>query len=189
MPRASTISGADRPVENISARTARPPDWLIWPAATILISPASASGDTRRSGAVVAPPEVEDAWFTREKSSPRIQFAAFCGSMMLELIQQHNDAPSVYKETIEKRGYGFHHWGVATNNFDADVARLRAAGYAEAFFARVPTGGRVAYMDTTAHLSGMIEYIELGPGFDPAFGAFYRATIAWDGKDPVRSFV
>ena len=114
---------------------------------------------------------------------------SFAGHMMIELIQQHNDAPSVYKETIEKRGYGFHHWGVATNNFDADVARLRAAGYAEVFFARVPTGGRVAYMDTTAHLPGMIEYIELGPGFDPAFGAFYRATIAWDGKDPVRSFV
>jgi Glyoxalase/Bleomycin resistance protein/Dioxygenase superfamily len=114
---------------------------------------------------------------------------SFAGHMMIELIQQHNDAPSVYKETIDKRGYGFHHWGVATNNFDADVARLRAAGHEEAFFARVPTGGRVAYMDTTPHLAGMVEFIELGASFDPTFGRFYRATIGWEGKDPVRSFI
>jgi len=114
---------------------------------------------------------------------------SFAGHMMIELIQQHNDAPSVYRETIDRRGYGFHHWGVATNNFDRDLAEYHAAGYETGFFARVPTGGRVAYMDTTAHLPGMVELIELGAAFDPAFSGFYRATIGWDGKDPVRSFM
>src|SRR5208282_5664144 len=51
---------------------------------------------------------------------------SFAGHMMIELIQQYNDAPSVYRETIDKRGYGFHHWGVATSNFDRDVERYRA---------------------------------------------------------------
>lgn len=114
---------------------------------------------------------------------------SFAGHMMIELIQQHNDAPSVYRETIGKRGYGFHHWGVATPNFDRDLELYRSRGYEEAFFARVPSGGRVAYMDTTAHLPGMVELIELGESFDPIFSRFYRATIGWDGKDPVRSFL
>ncbi len=46
---------------------------------------------------------------------------SFAGHMMIELIQEHRPAPSVYRETIEKRGYGFHHWGVATADFDRSV--------------------------------------------------------------------
>lgn len=114
---------------------------------------------------------------------------SFAGHMMIELIQPLNDAPSVYWDTIKRRGYGFHHWGVGTNDFDRDVQRFRAAGYEQAFFARVPSGGRVSYMDTTADLPGMVEFIELGASFDPIFSGFYRATIGWDGKDPVRSFI
>ena len=28
-----------------------------------------------------------------------------------------------------------------------------------------------------------------GAGFDSVFSRFYRASIGWDGKDPVRSFI
>jgi hypothetical protein len=33
------------------------------------------------------------------------------------------------------------------------------------------------------------EFIELGGAFEDVFGRFYRASIGWDGKDPVRSFI
>ncbi len=68
----------------------------------------------------------------------------------------------MYREWIERRGYGFHHWGRATWQFDQDVERYRAAGHELVFLAGVPTGGRVAYMDTTADLPGYVELIELG---------------------------
>jgi hypothetical protein len=113
---------------------------------------------------------------------------SFAGHMMVELIQEHTPAPSVYRETIEKRGYGFHHWGIATNDFDASVKHYESSGHEMAFFARVPTGGRVAYMDTTRDLPGMVELIELGAAFDEVFGRFYRATVGWDGERPVREF-
>ena len=58
-----------------------------------------------------------------------------------------------------------------------------------AFLAGVPSGGKVGYMDTTAVLPGYTELIELGESFDAVFGRFYRASIAWDGSDPVRSFI
>ena len=32
---------------------------------------------------------------------------AFAGHMNIELIQPNNSAPSVYREVIERRGYGF----------------------------------------------------------------------------------
>jgi hypothetical protein len=114
---------------------------------------------------------------------------SFAGHMNVELIQPNDEAPSVYREWIERRGYGFHQGGCASMNFDRDVARYQAAGHDLVFLAGVPSGGHVAYMDTTAVLPGYVELIELGSGFEPVFSKFYRASIGWDGADPVRSFI
>src|SRR3984957_4916309 len=89
---------------------------------------------------------------------------SFAGHMNIELIAPNNDAPSVYREWIERHGHGFHHWGRATWHFDRDVERYRAAGHDLVFLAGVPTGGHVAYMATTALLPGYGEPIELGRG-------------------------
>ena len=114
---------------------------------------------------------------------------SFAGHMNVELIQPNDDEPSVYREWIERRGYGFHHFGLATANFDRDLAKYRAAGHEVAFLAGVPSGGHVAYLDTTAVMPGYVELIELGGLFEPVFGRFYRESIGWDGSDPVRSFI
>lgn len=113
----------------------------------------------------------------------------FAGHMNIELIQPNNTSPSVYREVIERRGYGFHHWGLGTWHFDRDVERYRAAGHELAFLAKVPSGGRVGYMDTTAQLAGFVELIELGGAFETVFNRFYRASIGWDGQEPIRSFI
>lgn len=36
---------------------------------------------------------------------------AFAGHAMVELIEQHDDAPSVFNERDGDGRYGFHHWG------------------------------------------------------------------------------
>jgi len=131
-----------------------------------------------------------DPLYRGEPSRADVRLAmSFAGHMNMELIQPNNDAPSVYRELIERRGYGFHHWGVATWSFDAAVAQYERAGFALAFRAAVPSGGRVGYMDTTGVLPGFTELIELGGDFEGVFGRFYRASVDWDGKDPVRSFI
>jgi hypothetical protein len=132
----------------------------------------------------------EDPVYRGQPSRADVAIAmSFAGHMNIELIQPNNDAPSVYREVVERRGYGFHHWGVATWNFDAAVAQYEREGYALAFSAAVPSGGRVGYMDTTAVLPGFTEFIELGGAFEDVFGRFYRASIGWDGTDPIRSFI
>jgi hypothetical protein len=132
----------------------------------------------------------EDPQYRGKPSKAEVSLAmSFAGHMNVELIQPNNDAPSVYREVLETRGPGFHHFGVATANFDRDLERHRAAGHELAFYLRVPSGGRVAYLDTTKQLPGFLELIELGAAFEPVFNTFYRASIGWDGKDPVRSFI
>lgn len=132
----------------------------------------------------------EEPVYRGQASTADIAIAmAFAGHMNIELIQPNNDAPSVYRELIERRGYGFHHWGRATCQFDRDLEQYRTAGHEVGFICRVPSGGRVAYMDTTKQLPGFVELIELGGAFEAVFSRFYRASIGWDGSEPVRSFI
>src|SRR5256884_954112 len=85
----------------------------------------------------------EDPVYRGQPSGADVAIAmSFAGHMNIELIQPNNDAPSVYREMIERRGHGFHHWGLATWSFDAAVAQYERAGHALAFRLAVPSGGR-----------------------------------------------
>jgi hypothetical protein len=111
---------------------------------------------------------------------------AFAGHMMIELIEQHDDKPSVYQETIKTKGYGFHHWAICSDKFDEDVAHYQAAGYPIAFHDVSPRGVRIVYMDTTRDLPGMLEIIETTDALQAIYQSYYDAAQNWDGKDPVR---
>jgi hypothetical protein len=113
---------------------------------------------------------------------------SFAGHMNIELIQPNDSNPSVYKELIETRGYGFHHWGVASVDIDADIRRYQAMGMELAFRAGVPTGGDVAYMDSHGAVPGFVELIATGSLMERVFGGFYGAALTWDGSDPIRPF-
>ncbi len=129
----------------------------------------------------------EDAVYRGAPSRADVAIAmGFAGHMQIELIQPNDDHPSVYKEVIDQRGYGFHHFGKATADYESDLKKYGAAGYELAFEARVPTGGRVGYLDTKGELPGFLELIEDSKGLDGVFTGFYRASILWDGADPVR---
>lgn len=67
-------------------------------------------------------------------------------------IQPNDDHPSVYAEHIAVKGCGFHHFGVATDDYTIDKARYLAMRYELAFEAGVPAGGKVAYLDTNGAL-------------------------------------
>jgi len=110
----------------------------------------------------------------------------FAGHMSFELIEQHDDGPSVYREMIEQRGYGFHHWGKPASNLDAEVEKYRELGYQPAFSDRSPRGYRVVYIDTTRDLPGMIELMESTPALEARYTEMYLASVGWDGTDPVR---
>ena len=131
----------------------------------------------------------ERATYRGEPAQADVALAmGYAGHMLVELIAPNDDKPSVYREAIERRGYGFHHFGIGTLDYDADLARHLEQGHELAFEARVPTGGRVGYVDTTAELAGYLELVEMDAATDAAFTRFYAASLAWDGRDPVRPF-
>ena|ERR1700691_390639 len=113
---------------------------------------------------------------------------AFTGHLMIELIQQHDDYPSVYMEMVKTKGYGFHHWAVGSDTFEGDVERYKEAGYVVAFSDRSPRGMRVAYMDQPGELPGMIELVEMTTAAETAYTRCFEAAQNWDGVDPFRTF-
>jgi hypothetical protein len=113
---------------------------------------------------------------------------SFAGSMNIELLMPLDDEMSVYRETIDKVGYGFHHFGVAQEDIEEEVERRIAKGEVLAHRAQVPTGGKVAYFEGGVGAPGFVELIPATPGMDAGFSAFWEQTRGWDGKDPIRPF-
>jgi hypothetical protein len=110
---------------------------------------------------------------------------AFSGHMCFELITP-DDKPSVYRDVIDVRGYGYHHLGYATVTFDKDVERYSKMGYELAFEGSTPRGIRFAYFDTTRDMPGMLELIEFNETQNKFLKLMQDASINWDGKEPAR---
>ncbi len=113
---------------------------------------------------------------------------AFAGHMQIELIQPKDTHPSVYKEIVDRRGYGFHHVGVAVEDVEAERAAYEGRNYKVAFQAPVPSGGTVYYLDDGRNEPGFVELIPATPGMDDMFTRYWRASVEWQGEDPIRPF-
>lgn len=131
--------------------------------------------------------DVQDAVYRGRPTDMRMGLAlGFSGHMCFELIHMVDDKPSVYRDIVDKRGWGFHHLGMATRSYDADVERYRAMGYEVAFSGRTKRGIRFGYLDTSDNLPGMLELIEFNDQQDRFYGSMHLAARGWDGTDPFR---
>ena len=130
---------------------------------------------------------LKEAYYRGEPTDMRMGLAlSFSGNMCFEVIQPLDDKPSVYWDVIKKKGYGFHHLGMATTQYEVDVARYKKMGYVLAFEGLTPRGIRFAYFDTTGDLPGMLELIEYNDTQLKFLSLMQQASVNWDGKDPSR---
>lgn len=110
---------------------------------------------------------------------------AQAGAMQIELIQQHDDHPSPYRDSHPRGTEGFHHLASFVSNVEVELARYRAAGLAVALdchFGDVP----LAYVDTRPTLGCMLEILEHRPSIDALFDHIAVSAVDWDGSDPIR---
>ena len=129
-------------------------------------------------------------WFRHRGRDSKLEVSialANSGDLQIELIQQRNDAPSMYRDFLAAGREGLQHVAYWTNTFEADLERCLAAGFVVGQ-AGVAGGanGRFVYFDTEAHPGTVVELSDSSG----AKGAFFRhiADVArtWDGSDPVR---
>lgn len=106
---------------------------------------------------------------------------AQAGPVQVELIAQHDDTPSCYRETVPKGATAFHHVAVIVPDYDAELARYRAHGFEPASWG-VFGDLRFSYIDTHAALGCMVELVEDTPSIRAFFARVAGAHAAWDGR-------
>jgi catechol 2,3-dioxygenase-like lactoylglutathione lyase family enzyme len=110
---------------------------------------------------------------------------ASSGTTTYELIQQHDDLPSVYADTVQKTGYGFHHFAMLVPSIDEEMASYRERGFAVAMELRAGNGARACYIDTRSILPGMLELIEMSDAVMGFINLPYAAACDLGADGPV----
>lgn len=108
------------------------------------------------------------------------------GTLQIELIQQRNDAPSLYRDFLEAGHEGLQHVSYWTKSFEADLARLLAAGYKIGQSGRVGNSGGFVYFLTEAHPGTVVEISDISGPKEQVFARIAEAARDWDGRDPIR---
>lgn len=111
---------------------------------------------------------------------------AYCGDQQIEVIQQHDDGPSVYAEYLASHpGGGLQHLAFWVDDIDATLKSLGERG--AAYRVRQRYGSAHAYLDSEASPGVMIQLMARSDLMLGLFDGIERACARWDGKDePVR---
>jgi Glyoxalase/Bleomycin resistance protein/Dioxygenase superfamily len=109
------------------------------------------------------------------------------GPLQIELIQQRNDALSLYLDFLRAGHEVLQHLGYGTRDFDAALAQLLAMGYSIGHAGSVRGRGRFVYLLTEGHPGTIVELFDMSQGRDRVFAGIAAAAHHWDGRDPIRT--
>jgi hypothetical protein len=162
-------------------------------------------GPVRQVGYVVRdlPSAIDDAlalgigpWFTLldlpqegmtyrgEACAPVLSIGfANSGALQVELIQQVDDSPSIYREFLDRGDHGFNQLAWWVDDYDAFEARARAAGW-EAVFGGEAAGARFGYFETGGVLASIVEVMEITDATRWMADTVRDAAATWDPTDP-----
>jgi hypothetical protein len=107
------------------------------------------------------------------------------GPLQIELIQQHNDAPSQFRELLDAGREGQHHLAFWTKTFDDDLARYQREGFEILSTANVAPN-RNAFFSAQGHPGTMIELSEISGSKGEFFRKVAEIAASWDGSNPIR---
>lgn len=132
---------------------------------------------------------IENYTYRGERHEPHNSVAlANSGFVQVELIQTRNDVPSMYRDFLRAGRTGLQHVAYWTEDYDADLARLKTQGFADVMSGEVGANGRFVYFDTEYHPGTVIELSEVAGPKGRMFDLIREASRTWDGRDPVRPF-
>jgi hypothetical protein len=142
---------------------------------------------------------VEEFRYRGEPSPIDVSIAlANSGALQIELIQQRNDAPSMYRDFLarERRG-GLQHVAYWTETFDTDMQRLLGLGFEVGQSGQIGADGRFVYFDTEgdskhdgkgdvgACPGTVVELSEISGAKGSFFAHLAKKAATWDGSDAI----
>ncbi len=128
-------------------------------------------------------------WFTYHGTPQEadVSYAfGYLGDIMIQLIQQHDDTPSIYRDMYAPGEEGFHHVAYLVHDFPAERQRLIDLGFEPACELHAD-GVDASYFDTRAATGGFTEIHGDPVHILATFAKWRRAhELRQPGEDPVR---
>jgi hypothetical protein len=131
---------------------------------------------------------MERCRYRGELCEPTMSVAfANSGPMQIELLQQHDDGPSIFREFLDAHGEGYNQLSWWATDFDAVLGRAEAAGW-RLVFSNMDAEIRFALYELDTKISPVVEVTELTDLNRGLFDMVRDAALDWDGvTEPVRS--
>jgi len=133
--------------------------------------------------------KVELDWFRHrgEKQSPELSIAlANSGDLQIELIQQRDQTPTMYREFLDAGHEGLQHVAFWSTEYQALYDDMLAKGYALGHEGQIGgERGRFAYFESSAHPGSVIEISDISGPKGELFDFIRKAAVGWDGKTPI----
>ncbi len=124
-------------------------------------------------------------WFRHrgQESSPDLSIAlANSGELQIELIQQHDDSPTMYREFLDSGHEGLQHVAFWSTDYPGLYEAMGSAGYEIGHEGQIGgEQGRFAYFQSDAHPGSVIEISDVSGSKGRFFETIRRSALDWDG--------
>jgi catechol 2,3-dioxygenase-like lactoylglutathione lyase family enzyme len=107
------------------------------------------------------------------------------GDMQIEIIAQHNDAPSTYKEWRDAGHEGLHHSCIVVDDID-HARRVCTRNGGQLLIEGGGAGAEWFYVDNGGGPGTILEVIRHSEQSGALMAMIRDAALDWDGADPIR---
>ncbi len=129
---------------------------------------------------------IEEFRYQGEVSPLEVSIAlANSGDLQIELIQQRNEAPSMYRDFLSAGNEGLQHVACWTESFDRDLDAACAAGFTIGQSGQIGADGRFVYFESSGHVGTVVELSEISGAKGRFFARIREAAASWDGSNPI----
>lgn len=130
-------------------------------------------------------------WFKyrgADAAAPNVSIAlANTGDLQIELIQQRDDAPSMYRDFLAAGREGLQHMSYWSTDYQADFDRFAKLGYRIGQEGQIGgPDGRFAYFETETHPGTIIEISDISGNKGRFFARIAKEAAEWSGAEPIR---
>jgi len=130
---------------------------------------------------------IENFRYRGEPSPLEVSIAlANSGALQIELIQQRNDAPSMYRDFLAAGYEGLQHVAFWPPDLDVALADAEKAGFSIGQSGEIGERGRFVYLAPEGHPGTVMELSEVSGAKGRFFEHIAGVARGWDGSEPVR---
>lgn len=135
---------------------------------------------------VLRHPAYDEQTYKGARTNPDVSLAfAYSGETNIELIQLHDDQPSVYRDFVEQHGHGLQHLGAMSDDIEADSQALLERGGLLLQKTLSAAGVETRFFDTGSPDGVLFELIARSPEVVTNFEYMKTAATAWDGLQAI----